>query len=455
MNVQVQELRAHPQNYNRHPAAQVEKIKASLARFGQRKPITTWRGLVLTGHGVFEAARALGWAEIWAEPCPEEWSESEALAWLAADNELARGADPDEDALAAIVVGLGEVDKELAALAAGTDERLRELLATLEAPAGEDPGAQVDKAAELQAKWGTATGQLWQLGEHRLICGDCTDKKAVAQLMSGEQAWLGVTSPPYAVGKGYEIGVSFSQHLVLLRGMADRALEAIEPGGFFFVNFGEIAPQSVTRKLTGSKRQCVYPISKDYWQIFHVERGFDLYAQRIWYKPFNRLQKPFWTYRTSIPHHQEWEHIWLWRCPGGDDDAENLQRYALEEDTGGEWEYIWTMRLPGGEDDQRFLWAISSRAVWDTRRETTDDKPLTRHEAAFPVCLPERALLAHSAIGAIVYEPFLGSGTTLIACQKLGRRCRAAEIEPGYVAVALERWHVMTGRMPVLVGGGV
>jgi hypothetical protein len=99
----VEDLRAHPRNYNRHPAGQIERIRRSLERFGQRKPITSWRGFVLTGHGVYEAARALGWTEIWDEPCPEAWTEAEALAWLAADNELSRGADPDEDALAAIV----------------------------------------------------------------------------------------------------------------------------------------------------------------------------------------------------------------------------------------------------------------------------------------------------------------------------------------------------------------
>ena len=178
MKIELAALRPHPQNYNRHPAAQIEKIKRSLARFGQRKPITTWRGFVLTGHGVFEAARSLWWSEIWAEPCPEEWTEAEALAWLAADNELARGADPDEDALAALVAGLRDVDAELAALAAGTDERLKELMASLQtAQAGEDPGPQVDKASELQAKWGTATGQLWQLGRVAKCpkCGKVTD----------------------------------------------------------------------------------------------------------------------------------------------------------------------------------------------------------------------------------------------------------------------------------------
>jgi len=238
--------------------------------------------------------------------------------------------------------------------------------------------------------------------------------------MEGARADLGVTSPPYAVGKEYEQEVTFQQHLALLRDMADQALAVLKPGGFLVINFDEIAAQSHAGPLTGSARQCLYLISTDYWQIFHVERRMDLYAQRIWYKPFNRLQQPFWTYHTSIPHHQEWEHVWTWR-------------------------------LPNGEGDDVYDWDISVHAVWDTRQEAVDDKPLTRHTAAFPVGIPERCLRAHSAPGALVWEPFSGSGTTLIACEKTGRACRAMEISPAYVAVTLERWATMTGKTPMVL----
>lgn len=231
----------------------------------------------------------------------------------------------------------------------------------------------------------------------------------VERVMGGERAELVVTSPPYAVGKEYEIGISFSAHLELLEHMADRCIENVRPGGFIFTNFDEIAPLSHAGPLTGSTRQCIYPISRDYWRIFHEERHCDLYAQRIWYKPFNRLQQPFWSYKTSIPHHQEWEHIWTWRTPGGN-------------------------------GDRPTDWDISVYAVWDTRKEGTDDKPLTRHVAAFPVCLPERAMKAHSLAGEIVLEPFSGSGTALIAAENLSRQCRAVEISPGYCAVALQRY---------------
>ena len=89
--------------------------------------------------------------------------------------------------------------------------------------------------------------------------------------------------------------------------------------------------------------------------------------------------------------------------------------------------------------------------LWDTRNEATDDKPLTRHVAAFPVCLPERAIKAHSNIGDIIFEPFSGSGTTLVVCEQTERKCRAIELDPAYMALSLERWHEMTGEMPELI----
>jgi hypothetical protein len=303
-----------------------------------------------------------------------------------------------------------------------TDKELAEIGFNVEEPP-EDPGAQIDRAEELREKWGVEPGQLWRLGEHRLICGDCTDRAVVERVMQGEKAKLTVTSPPYAVGKEYEEGVSFDDHLALLRGFTDRTIEITIPGGFIFTNFGEIAALSHASPLTGSKRQCIYLISRDYWQIYHEERGCDLYAMRIWYKPFNRLQQPFWSYHTSIPHHQEWEHIWTWRVPGGD-------------------------------GDRVCDWDISVHAIWDTRNEATEDHPLTRHVAAFPVCLPERAIKAHSMKGEVVYEPFSGSGTTLIACERLGRKCRAIEISPAYCAVAIQRWADMIGQEPVLLEAG-
>ncbi len=403
--VDPEQLLASPYNWRIHPKYQQDALLGAISDIGYIRSVTVNQatGHVVDGHLRVTLALRTGQKSIPVEYVDlTEAEEKEALATL---DPIAAMAAADREKLGALLQDVQTGEAAVQSLLAGLAER-EGLFFGDELPADTEP--QVDRAAELQEKWQTATGQLWRIGEHRLLCGDSTKREDVERVMGGERAEVGVTSPPYAVGKEYEEGVSFDEHLALLRGVADRAIDVIRPGGFFFVNFGEIAPQSHTKPLTGSNRQCLYPISKDYWQIFHVERGMDLYAQRIWYKPFNRLQQPFWTYHTSIPHHQEWEHIWTWR-------------------------------LPGGNGDTCYDWDISSRAVWDTRNESTDDRPLTRHTAAFPVGIPGRAIKAHSAKGATIWDPFSGSGTTIVVCEDLGRRGRGIEISPNYTAVCLER----------------
>ena len=126
------------------------------------------------------------------------------------------------------------------------------LLLESEKPEIIDAEPQIDRAAELQEKWGVKTGDLWKIGEHKLLCGDCTSKENAVILFGEKNPILGVTSPPYAVGKEYEEGISFQDHIKLLENLADRVLDIIIPGGFFFVNFGEIAALSHASPMTGS-----------------------------------------------------------------------------------------------------------------------------------------------------------------------------------------------------------
>jgi len=400
----------HEANPRTHSDRQIKELQASLTEHGYAAgSMTVQRSTMrlVKGHGIYEALQGLGCVE--ADFVIADMTDAEALLFLARDNRLSDLSAFDVPKLKAITVGLQKIDVPLERI--GFDEGEFKSLESDWAKSERDNRViEEDDPPEVSEDEPiTQTGDLWHLGAHRVLCGDSTKAEDVERVMGGEKADMGLASPPYAVGKEYEVGVSFEQHLELLQGVADRSLEAIKPGGFFVVNFGEIGSQKYASELTGSERQCLYPISKDYWQIFHTEHKMDLYAQRIWYKPFNRLQQPFWTYKTSIPHYQEWEHIWTWR-------------------------------LPGGEGDQVHDWDISSRAIWDTRDESTDDKPLTRHVAAFPVCLPGRALKAHSEAGHIVWEPFLGSGTTLIAADQLDRKCVGLEISEKYCDVIVQRY---------------
>jgi len=396
------EVSPHPDNPRLHSPEQIKAIEQSLIMDGYiagSMGIQRSTHKLYKGHGVYAALLLLGCIE--ADFVVKDLTDAETLALLARDNALSDMSTNDGVKLKAISVTLQKMETPIERMG----YTLKEITAMQPAkPVTEDDPPEVDEVKPV-----TQHGDLWSLGKHRVLCGDSTKREDVERVMGGEKADMGLTSPPYGVGKEYEAGVSFVQYLGMLRKVADCSLETIKPGGFFFVNFDEIASQSHSKPMTSSNRQCLYPTSKDYWQIFHEERGMDLYAQRIWYKPFNRLQQPFWTYKTSIPHHQEWEHIWTWR-------------------------------LPGGEGDQVYDWDISVRAVWDTRNESTDDRPLTRHVAAFPVGIPGRAIKAHSEAGHIIWEPFCGSGTTLIAAAQLDRICYGLEIAPKYCDVIVKRY---------------
>ncbi len=394
---QIAALAAHPRNYNRHSAGQVADLARSLTRFGQRKPVVTWRGVILAGHGLVEAARSLGWTEIWTAEAPEEWTEAEALAFVAADNELARAADPDLDALTALVAEVGDVDAELARLAAGGEEALKRLLASIQQPAGDDPGAQVDKAEELRVKWQTATAQLWQLGEHRLICGDCTDPATVKRVMD-IQPGIMVTDPPYGVNYNpqWRSDAANAGHLSYAASRVGKVANddradwrdawALFPGDVVYSWHPAGAPSLVHAQAL-------------------QESGFVLRMQIIWAK-------------SNFPIGRGDYHVRHEPCWYAVRDGKPARRTKDRTQT-TLWEINLDKNVDGGHSTQKPLECM--------------ERPIRNHEFD------------------VVYDPFCGSGTTIIACERLGRRCRAVEIEPGYVAVALERWATMTGQTPVLV----
>ena len=136
--VKLAEIKTHSRNYNRHPAKQIERIAMSLRKFGQVRSIVVWQNTILAGHGVVEAAKALGWQSIVADVLPDEYPEHLALAYVAADNELSRLSDPDQAALAAILEESMKTDDELLQAIGYEHGELERLLKELEQSALEE-----------------------------------------------------------------------------------------------------------------------------------------------------------------------------------------------------------------------------------------------------------------------------------------------------------------------------
>ena len=258
-----------------------------------------------------------------------------------------------------------------------------------------DAEPQIDRAEELRKEWKVETGQLWQLGEHRLLCGDSTKAEDVARCLGGAVPVLMVTDPPYGVEYDptwrADAGVNKNKGKmgkVVNDDIADWSPAwCLFPGNAAYVYHAAVMSSTVQASLEGC--------------------GFKIRAQIIWAKDRMALSRGDY----------HWQHEPCW--------------YAVRDG------------MPGHRTDDRTqttLWSIPAR-----------DDSGCGHGTQKPVECMARAIRNHES--EYIYEPFSGSGTTIIACEQLGRKCRAIEISPGYVAVALQRFKDATGKMPTLIEG--
>jgi len=261
----------------------------------------------------------------------------------------------------------------------------------------EDPGAQVDRAEELREKWQVELGQMWRLGEHRIICGDCTDAAVVERVMGGEKAELCVTDPPYGVeyDPAWRQRAAEEGHLAYA---ASRVGEVQNDDRTDWTEAFALCGASVVYcwhagRLASSTQQML------------EAAGYELRSQIIWAKPHFPISRG----------HYHWRHEPCW--------------YAVKKGATANW-----------------LGGRKQTTVWDDI--TLDKNAEGGHGTQKPVECMQRPIRNHEGD---VYEPFCGSGTTIIAAENEGRRCFAVEIEPKYVAVAIERWATMTNGTPELM----
>jgi len=262
----------------------------------------------------------------------------------------------------------------------------------------EDPGAQIDRAEELREKWGVESGQLWQLGEHRLICGDCTDASVIKRVMDGEKADMVFTDPPYNVS-------SESSNYAADRSKAMRNLKASEWDQNYDIQTLFPVLDSIL------DMNCAVYICTSHWLAGQVWKWMmkwsDFYSYCVWCKPnpMPSLSKRHWTWATElIPYAVRGKHTSNFPIEG----------HALN------W--------------------------WDIPKNKETDHPTEK-----ALGIPLMAIRFSSGLGDIVFDGFLGSGTTLVACEHLSRKCKAIEISPAYCAVAIERWVQMTGQEPRII----
>lgn len=373
----VAELSADPANVRKHNDKNLDAIKASLLRFGQQKPIVIdSSGVVRAGNGTLAAAKALGWAEI--DCVQTELSGAEATAYAIADNRTAELAEWDEAALTATLQALEHEDATLLE-AAGFDEKALNALV-----AANSPEITEDEVPEPPAVPVTKPGDLWLLGEHRLLCGDSTDAACVTRLLGDRKPFIMVTDPPYGVE--YDGGEANEKKREKLAG--DATADLYEPAF-------ALSPCAVAYAwFAGSFALPVYAAA--------IKHGFQPRALIIW----NKL-KPH--YGAPMAHYKQRHEPCL---------------YAVK-------------RPPS-----KFVASMSEPTVWDIEQPRVNE----HHPTQKPVECMARPIRNHGGKDDDVYDPFLGSGTTLIAAEQLGRKCYGLEIDPGYCDVIVARWEKLTGK---------
>jgi DNA modification methylase len=376
----------YAKNARTHSDEQVLKIAGSIKAFGWTNPILVdGENGVIAGHGRIAAARKLGMSMV---PVIElaGMSENQKRAYIITDNRTAELAGWDNELLALELCDLAalDFDIELTGFTLGDLE-----LMMPDKPETEgDTEPQIDRAEELREQWGVETGHLWQLGEHRILCGDSTNAEDVDRVMGGGKADAVLTDPPY--GQNQE-GVNGDEH--------DRH----------------------TKLMGDAVKQM--PIENGVVIAFQSPRTFHAWTDAMRKEGFN-FERMLWMYKAA-------QCTFPWR--GWILKSESIPVCSKGN---ANWQEIHPF-----SHDCYYLSEVSNELKGD----------IGWHGSVKPMSVVSDLLSRISSKAQLIYEPFSGSGTTIIACENLGRKCRAIEISPGYVAVALQRWADHTGKTPILI----
>lgn len=376
----------YAKNSRTHSDAQVEQIAASIREWGWTMPVLIDEaGQIIAGAGRVLAAQKLGLAEV-PVMIARGWGEAQKRAYVIADNKLAENAGWDIALLKMELADLKLDGFELGLTGFEPGE-----IAALFDP--RDQRGDPDEAPEPPANPVTRPGDLWLLGAHRVVCGDATGERYVSRLLDGAKPLLMVTDPPY--------GVNYDADW---RNRADRANgKAIGARAVGKVsNDDRVDWRAAWALFPGDVVYCWHAghfagVVQDSLEAVH----FDIRAQIIWAKNIAVIGRG----------HYHFQHEPCW--------------YAVRKGASGHWV---------GDRKQTSLWQIDKNM-----------KSETGHSTQKPVECMRRPILNNSTFGAIVYDPFLGSGTTLIAAELEGRVCYGLEIEPAYVDVIVQRWENYTG----------
>lgn len=393
----ISDLIADARNANKGTARGAEQLKRSLGEYGAgRSVLIDRKGRILAGNKTAEAAAALGFDKLIVVPTdgktlvavqrtdldlidPHLRRKTQELA--IADNRISEiNLEWDPEIIA-------EISKDCDLSPFFSETELAKLVG-IKTDGSDGPDSQIDRAAELQKKWQTERGQLWQAGKHRLMCGDSSAADVNLLFGGSGKAWLLATDPPYGVDYGGSSGPDSAKRFAPMVGD-----EVTGPG---------------LQKFLEQVFSCALPHLRSgaAWYLWHAQMTQGFFAAAAAAAQVKIHRQIIWAKSHFILGHGDfhWQH--------------ELCFYGWREGEKHRW---------FGDRSQSTVWEIDNPRAHEN------------HPTEKPTECFSRPMILNTEPGDICYEPFSGSGSQLVAAEKTGRLCYAMEIDPGYVAVGLER----------------
>jgi DNA modification methylase len=377
--VDTHKLIPNPKNPNKHPKSQIDALAYIIDHQGQRSPVVVSNrsGFIIKGHGRLQAIKQLGWDKV-AVDYQDYDSEAQEYADMIADNKIAELAEHDDGMMIADLKGFPEMDLNLLGM---PDFKMPDEIAP---PVG-DP----DEVPDVK-KSPVVKGEVYILGNHRLMCGDSTMIDDVEKLMNGEKADMVFTDPPYGVSytgglKNTKTGLASNNRVMIKNDDVDLYENAVEMASIF----------------------CDGPV-------------FMFYADSV----------PFGLYRGIERVGGQVVALLIWKKPGGYGALGASYKLNMEPCV------LWKKK----KSNLKFIGPSTETRIWEHKKDGVNKL----HPTQKPVEISQRAISNHDC--KVVLDLFGGSGSTLIACESIGRHARIMELDPIYCAVILERWQKYTGK---------
>ena len=419
--VDIDTIKPYKNNAKLHPKEQIEQIKKSIENFGMNDPIGIWNNEIVEGHGRILACKELGYKQIPVIKL-DHLTDEERKSYIIAHNKLTMNSDFDIDILRTELENLKELDFDLELTGFDVDE-LDDILGKNE----EETEIVEDEVPEVPEEPKAKLGDIYQLGNHRLMCGDSTKEEDVAKLMNGEIADLVVTDPPYNVAIENSQGMTIkndnmekSQFLEFLTKAFNCLNISLKKGGAFYVWFASREHINFETALN--------------------KNGLEVRQELIWNKNSLILGRQDY----------QWKHepcLYGWKDGDSHYFIDDRKQTTVIEDKKPD------IKKMKKEEMQKLL-----EEIYSDKTSTTiinEDKPSVNdlHPTMKPIKLIARQVKNSSKVGEKVLDLFGGSGSTIITCEQLNRKCYTMEYDPKYVDVIIKRWEEFTGKKAELLNG--